>query len=646
MDIHFKKLLLPILALFAMTAHAQSLSGLVTDEETGQPLEAVMISVLRNGTMIDYALTDARGRYSLPWKYNGNLQVSVSLLGYRREIRNISAAGTLHIRLHPEAIALKEVQIRPGRIHGRKDTVRYNLAEFASSKDIHIKDVLKKLPGVDIDDNGQVKYKGKAIDHYFVEGMDVTGGRYSQINNNLSAKAVKSAEIMENYQSVKALKGKLSSDEIALNLKLDPQARDQWIVNGTLGAGWSDGTQETTGTAQTKRDQGTLLWENAANALQLGKGKQSIYGYKSNNNGTDLSREQHILTNNTSQQIPLHGFLVQPGISAPLDKQRLLFNETHTLNANRMYKWNDERSLRLQAGYTHNRITQQRGNSQVYYQPDDTIRMDEAYHYCLQNDAAHMEMHYEDNKTIHYLSNRFLAESETNRGTSHELQQTMRTSQFTAKNFFSLIRNGEKSTWKFNSATQYAYLPSSLSLHDGKDKFIQHSLYNDNKASHLRKHNGFTRQYTAGIKGEWASVKYHSTRMETFGASSFSPYLSSYFQLEQGKWQGSLSLPLSYKRYFSQQRSFLFFNPSLYLRYQPDYHWKISLYGSLHRSAGDVTDLCPFTYRTDYRTWKNTDGLFPVSIRQQYNLYGEYKNTVQEFSPPPLCPTGMYTTTP
>lgn len=86
---------------------------------------------------------------------------------------------------------------------------------------------------MDIDDNGQVKYKGKAIDHYFVEGMDVTGGRYSQINNNLSAKAVKSAEIMENYQSVKALKGKLSSDEIALNLKLDPQARDQWIINGT-----------------------------------------------------------------------------------------------------------------------------------------------------------------------------------------------------------------------------------------------------------------------------------------------------------------------------------------------------------------------------------------------------------------------------
>ena len=146
-----------------------------------------MITGLRIGTMKEYALHEVPGRYSLTWKYNGNLQCSVALLRYRREIRNISAAGTLHIRLHPEAIALKEVQIRPGRIHGRKDTVRYNLAEFASSKDVHIKDVLKKLPGVDIDDNGQGKYKGKDIDHYFVEGMDVTGGRYSQINNNLSA---------------------------------------------------------------------------------------------------------------------------------------------------------------------------------------------------------------------------------------------------------------------------------------------------------------------------------------------------------------------------------------------------------------------------------------------------------------------------
>ena len=45
-----------------------------------------------------------------------------------------------------------------------------------------IKDVLKKLPGVDIDDNGQVKYKGKAIDHYFVEGMDAVSYTHLIVN--------------------------------------------------------------------------------------------------------------------------------------------------------------------------------------------------------------------------------------------------------------------------------------------------------------------------------------------------------------------------------------------------------------------------------------------------------------------------------
>ncbi len=616
-----KTIILFFLFLFSFLSptYAQTLSGKITDAETNQPLEAVMISVLRGHTTIDYALTDAKGQFSLPWKHSGMLQLNISLLGYKREMRNINAAGILNLSLQPEAIVLKEVQIRPGRINTRKDTVRYDLAQFASSKNVHIKDVLKKLPGVDVDENGQVKYKGKAIDHYFVEGMDVTGGRYNQINNNLSAKAVKSAEIMENYQSVKALKGKINSDEVALNLKLDPKARDQWITNGTLGTGWSDNNDK-------------LLWEAGLNALQLGKGKQSVYNYKTNNNGKDLSNEQTRLTGNNQQQVPLSGFLSQPGISAPLDKNRLLFNETHTLNGNRMYKWNDDRSLRLQAGYTHELIRQQRGNTQIYYQPTDTIQIDETYHYRLRSDIANLELRYEDNSSRNYISNRFTVDGEINRGRSEELGQTLQTSQLSAGNYFNLIRNRESGTWEFRSVTQYTYQPASLLLEEGKSKFNQHNFYTDNSAAYLRKHNGFTQQYKAGIQGERATLKYTPTRQPNdFNASHLSLYLTPYFQLERGKWLTTLSLPLKAERYFSQQRSFLFFNPSTYLRYKLDYHWTFSLYGSLKRSAGDFSDLYPGLYQTDYRTWRNGNGLFPTNTTQTYNLYGEYKNTVQEF---------------
>lgn len=250
-----------------------------------------------------------------------------------------------------------------------------------------------------------------------------------------------------------------------------------------------------------------------------------------------------------------------------------MFNETHTLNGNRMYKWNEDRSLRMQAGYTHDVIRQQRGNTQIYYQPTDTIQIDETYHYRPRSDAANLELRYEDNSNRNYISNRFTMDGEINHGRSEELRQTLRTSRLSAGNYFNLIRNRENSTWEFRSATQYAYQPASLLLEEGKSKFNQHSFYTDNSAAYLRKYNGFTQQYKAGIQGERATMKYiPPTQPNDFNASNLSLYFNPYFQLQRGKGLATLSLPLKAQRYFSQQRSFLFFNPSTYLRYKLDYH--------------------------------------------------------------------------
>ncbi len=623
--------------------HAQSLSGTITDVETHQPLEAVMISVIHGQTITDYSLTDIQGHYHLPWKYQGKVQLNVSLLGYRKVIRNIQHAGIINISLQPEAIMLKEVRILPGRINSRKDTVRYDLSRFASSNDVHIKDVLKKLPGVDIDENGQIKYKGKAIDHYFVEGMDITGGRYNQINNNLNAQAVKTAEIMENYQSVKALKNKINSDEVALNLKLNPEVRDQWIANGTLGTGWSNTKKQSDKNTETTSDnKNKLLWEGGLNALQLGKSKQSIYTYKSNNNGTDLSKEQNVLTMNDNQPEPTSSFLKQTDITAPLDKPRLLFNKSHTLNGNRMYRWNESQSLHLQAGYTHNQLRQQRENRRTYYQPEDTILINENYNYRLLSNTANVELQYEDNSTTHYLKNELSVEGELNRGTSLELQQTIHTSRFMAGNNFNLIKNKNAATWKFGSFLRYTNLPAWLLIADKKDHFSQQNFYTDNTAFYLHKGNNFTQQYKLGMQGEWSVGSYSEQttsgttsaptgKAQSLNGSNAAGYLSTLFQMERNQWSANLSMQLKYQRFFDLQHSFLFFNPNFYLRYKLNYHWKFSIYGSLTRSAGELINLYPTRYRIDYRTWKDGNKLFPVSTHQTYNLYGEYKNTVNEF---------------
>ena len=100
---------------------------------------------------------------------------------------------------------------------------------------------------------------------------------------------------MENYQSVKALKGKLNSDEVALNLKLDPTSTRSmdsqtvpWEPDGAMEQ------QESTGTAQTKRDKGTLLWKMPPMPSNWVKASKASTATRANNNGTDLSREQTI----------------------------------------------------------------------------------------------------------------------------------------------------------------------------------------------------------------------------------------------------------------------------------------------------------------------------------------------------------------
>ena len=125
-------------------------------------------------------------------------------MGYRKKTIPVLISRPLTIELEQEAVLLKEVQIRPGRVWGRQDTLKYDLTRFTSSKDRNVSDVLKKLPGINVEENGTIKYNGKVISNLYVEGMDVSGGRYNQINNNLKADAVQAAEVIEGHQPIKS----------------------------------------------------------------------------------------------------------------------------------------------------------------------------------------------------------------------------------------------------------------------------------------------------------------------------------------------------------------------------------------------------------------------------------------------------------
>ena len=98
---------------------------------------------------------------------------------------------------------------------GRQDTINYDVSRFISPKDESVKDILKRLPGIQVNDAGKISYNGKDISRFYVEGMDLSDGRYGQISNNLQANAVETAQVLENHQPIRVLSKKISTEDIA-----------------------------------------------------------------------------------------------------------------------------------------------------------------------------------------------------------------------------------------------------------------------------------------------------------------------------------------------------------------------------------------------------------------------------------------------
>lgn len=237
-------IILSLLSL-SLTLHTNAqdtIEGRVTDKETRCPLQSATVTLQQGaeGEVLCYALTDADGYFRLSSSSAENRLITILYLGYKKVTLPSTSAKPIQVELEPDAILLKEVQIRPGRVWGRQDTLKYDLTRFASSRDRNVSDVLKKLPGIDVEDNGTIKYNGKQISNLYVEGMDVSGGRYNQINTNLKADAVQTAEVIEGHQPIKSLRGKTLTDDVALNLKLKPEVRSRWIYTVMAGGGYGD----------------------------------------------------------------------------------------------------------------------------------------------------------------------------------------------------------------------------------------------------------------------------------------------------------------------------------------------------------------------------------------------------------------------
>jgi hypothetical protein len=236
----FKTLLLLFFTTLSL-AQSQVITGVVA-EENRKPLESanIIAKPLQEKASLKFAIADNKGRYRLELDKEVKYEITVSYIGYVEQVWITTPNDTEKTHdfiLQPTGEQLKEIVIKHvfKPIVIKKDTMTYDVKSFANGNERKMKEILEKLPGVEVDKKGNVTVQGKKVTKMLVEGKSFFGGGSKLAVENIPADALDKIEVIDHFNEVAFMKQVSDSDDLAMNVKL--KADKKKFVFGDVEAG-------------------------------------------------------------------------------------------------------------------------------------------------------------------------------------------------------------------------------------------------------------------------------------------------------------------------------------------------------------------------------------------------------------------------
>jgi len=221
--------------------------GIVKDS-LGFPLEMANVIALDTVAkrIASYGFTDAKGNFKLDLKINTTYNIKISYIGFKEisaflktKITNMSKDYTMLEDSMLDGIEI--ISKMPITIKG--DTIIYNADSFKNGSERKLKDILAKLPGVEINDAGQIEVEGKAVEKIMIDGKEFFSGDTKLATENIPSNAVDKIQVLRNYSNVSQLSGvQNNQDRVAINIKLKEGKKNFWFGDIIAGAGNSADT--------------------------------------------------------------------------------------------------------------------------------------------------------------------------------------------------------------------------------------------------------------------------------------------------------------------------------------------------------------------------------------------------------------------
>ena len=231
--------------LFFITLHSYGqyiVQGKVTDS-LQEFLGYANIVAIPESDAVDmaFAITDNNGFYKLQLEKDQTYEITVSYLGYKPHKLTLTTTGqdiTKDFVLYENPNQLDEVVLNyTPPVTVKKDTLIYKVDAFVTGEERKLREVLKKLPGVEVDRAGNVMVQGKRVTKVLVEDKTFFTGNSKLAVNNIPADAVYKVEVLDNYSEVAMLKGLQDSEEMAMNIKLKEDKKQFAFGDVEVGGG-------------------------------------------------------------------------------------------------------------------------------------------------------------------------------------------------------------------------------------------------------------------------------------------------------------------------------------------------------------------------------------------------------------------------
>ncbi|MHC1779904.1 MAG: carboxypeptidase-like regulatory domain-containing protein [Bacteroidales bacterium] len=594
------------------------ISGIIKDKEHGNVVQGARITLTDpvTGKIFSYGFSDYTGAFSVnaknvkaPWR------LEASSIGYKSKQMVLERVPekSLIIEIESSDVVLNEVKITAPKVTIKGDTLNFTAPGFMKEGDRSVEEMLKRIPGVEITEGGQILYNNNPINALYIDGKNMLDGKYSIATKNLPPDIVSMVQIFENHQPVKALKRFSPTDNAAINLKLKPEAKARWVTTGDIAAGYPG-----------------PMFDSKALLFRFGSALQTMNVIKGNNRGKSIgsdTKSQLLGASAQTQLLSLEDLnLVNvTGVTEPpLGEERSLFNTSGYISANAIFNMSETTEATLKVGYSYEKKEREQQEWTDYYLPEGVInRLGEESLFSGLTERPEFDFVIKSNSEGYFLQNRLnfrgrIDSRKADLSGTNELYSNAYVKQFDLSEAVTWIKPYERSLLKISSNSQITESPQRLAVSDNSDgnDMVQEAnfrqIVSDNKISYIIRRGAVTAETGAGANFRFQKLNHYEKMVTEL-------YIAGRAGYERERLKFNVNIPLKLRN------SELSIEPEIGLRYRFSPYWEGSAGYNRNVKAAGVLNMYNSPFMVNYRyfytgydsLWLSRDNT--VFIRGIYN---------------------------